>query len=339
MKHLIAPTLAALAALSAPSAAQNCNGTGPILTVPDTVAIGELVTALMHADAPATTALLFSSTGPGPTNGGTYGTLCLDFPPIFALLFPLDANGDASFTEEIPCDPSFIGLTFYVQFITCSPGNGKSSHGSSNGEAVTIVDGIGSDSFCTYTQDDFNVECWEGGTAGCILENHFHHVFPNGILIGDQDGNDSDNCYVAMWDRVGCIETFLTQPTRCAQLTGDHLNGKTENGFKFGAELLVAKLNVGFDDAGEYDDMKCRDDLRLGELVFVACVDEDLIGWEVRDLIDLADQAICGALGAGPFDIDGDGTADVTCDDLMNALAVFNGNFRNCDVNNGCLGF
>lgn len=158
------------------------------------------------------------------------------------------------------------------------------------------------------------------------------------MLVGDQDGNDSDACYVAQWDKVGCIQTYLVQPTRCALLTGDHLNPKTENGFKFGAELLMAKLNVGFDDAGEYDEHKCRDDRHLGDLVFVGCVDEDLLGWAVRDLIALADQAICGALGAGPWDIDGDGSADVNCDDLMDALEVFNGNFRNCEVNNGGLG-
>ena len=269
-------------------------------------------------------------------------TLCLDFPPIFSLIFPLDANGDASFTDDIPCDPAFIGQSFYVQFVTCAPGRGKGSHCSSNGEEVVIVDGLGDDSFCTFTQEDFNVECWQdddGHGGGCILEEHFHHVFPNGILIGDQDGNDDDACYAAQWDKVGCIQTFLTQPTRCALLNGDHLNPKTENGFKFGAELLVAKLNVAFDDHGAYDDHKCRADKKLGDLVYVACVDESLIGWSVRDLIDLADQAICGALGAGPFDIDGDGRADVTCDDLMDALEVLNANFRNCEVNEGCLGF
>jgi hypothetical protein len=225
--------------------------------------------------------------------------------------------------------------------VTCAPGRGRASHGSSNGEEVLIVDGIGSDSFCTFTQEDYDLECWQDTHhgAGCILEEHFHHVWPNGIIIGDQDGNDDDTCYAAMWDKVGCIQTYLTQPTRCALLQGDRLNPKTENGFKFGAELLVAKLNVGFDDHGAFDDHKCRNDRKLGDLVYVGCVDEDLIGWSVRDLIDLADQAICGALGAGPFDLDGDGNAGVTCDDLMNALEVLNENFRNCEVNEGCLGF
>jgi len=29
----------------------------------------------------------------------------------------------------------------------------------------------------------------------------------------------------------------------------------------------------------------------------------------------------------------------MTCDDLMDALEVLNANFRNCEVNEGCLGF
>ncbi len=326
-----------LGSLAAPAFGQ-CGGTGATLTLPSTVAIGDIVTADMHADPPATTILLFSSLGDGPFDAGTYGTLCLDFPPILQQIFLLDQNGDASYSDEIPCDPAFIGQIFYVQFITCSPGKGKTSHGSSNMVSVTIIDGIGSDSFCTYTQEDFNTECVKGGAAGCLLQDHFEHVFPNGILIGDQDGNLADNCYSTLWDNPNAVENYLMQKTGCGQLTGDHRNPKSESGFRFGAELLTAKLNVGFDDGGIYDGSKCRIDLKIGDLVFIGCVDEDLIGWTVRDLLDLCDAAISCELGKGPFDIDGDKIADVTCDDLADALAAFNENFRACAVDNGCLG-
>lgn len=330
---------AALLITAAGVRAQSCDGSGAVLTVPDTVAIGELVTAQMHADPPVTEIMLFASLGDGPFDGGTYGTLCLDFPPIFSLRFVLDANGDASFTDEVPCDPAFIGQSFYLQFITCSPGKGKSSHGSSNMEEVTIVDGIGSDSFCTWTQADFDLECAKGGVAHCLLFENFDRVFPGGVTIGDPDGDDDDDCYAARWTTPSRIENYLEQPTRCVLLQGDRLNPTRESGFRFGAELLVAKLNVGFDDAGVFDEAKCRTDRRIGDLVFVGCVSEHLIGWSVRDLIDLADLAICGALGPGPFDLDGDGKAELTCDDLMQALAAFNANFRACEVNEGCLEF
>ncbi|MBL8843319.1 MAG: hypothetical protein JNL90_17495 [Planctomycetes bacterium] len=333
----IAVALLSTCAFAGTAAAQ-CEGTGAVLDLPTTVAIGDLITAQMHADPPATTILLFSSLGDGPVDAGSYGTLCLDFPPILQQLFLLDQNGDASFTDEIPCDAGFIGQTFYVQFITCSPGKGRLSHGASNMVPVTIVDGIGSDSFCTWTQEDFNLECSRGGAAGCLLQENFAKVFPAGVMIGDQDGNLDNNCYSTLWDNPNAIENYLMQDTGCSQLTGDHRNPRSESGFRFGAELLVAKLNVGFDDAGIYDGSKCRVDLKVGDLLFVGCVDEDLIGWKVRDLIDLCDAAISCELGKGPFDIDGDRQADVTCDDLMEALAAFNANFRACAVDEGCLG-
>ncbi|MSR47611.1 MAG: hypothetical protein EXS13_11210 [Planctomycetes bacterium] len=79
-KHLA--SFLALATFATPAKAGDCDGTGALLTLQDTVGLGEFVTAFMHADAPATTVMLFASTGPGPTNGGSYGTLCLDaFPP------------------------------------------------------------------------------------------------------------------------------------------------------------------------------------------------------------------------------------------------------------------
>lgn len=74
------------------------------------------------------------------------------------------------------------------------------------------------------------------------------------------------------------------------------------------------------------------------DLVFVAGVHQKLLGWTVRDLIDLADQAIACALGAGPFDIDGDQIGDVTYADLNDALDAFNRNFDNCSSNLGYLG-
>jgi hypothetical protein len=67
-------------------------------------------------------------------------------------------------------------------------------------------------------------------------------------------------------------------------------------------------------------------------------VDADLLGFSVRDLIDLADEVLSGALGPGPFDFDGDGLADVTVSDVSDALDVFNQNFDNGTQNNGNLG-
>ncbi len=335
MNKFVLPAFLVAASLCAGRANAQCEGDGPVLTVPSVVALGDVVTAYLHADSPASVAAFFASSGDGPTNLASYGIACLDFPVDFAAFLALDPNGDAQLDGEIPCDPGLIGVTFYVQFISCG---GKFSHHISNMVAITITDGIHDGDLCTYTQAGYNLECSKGGAGGCVLADHFADVFPNGVLIGDKDGDDADDCYASLWDTIGSIENFLTQDVGCALLVGDRKRPTKESGFKFGAELLVAKLNVGFDDAGVFDEGKCRPDLKLGDLVFTGCVDEDLIGWSVRDLIHLSDLVICGDLGSGPYDIDGDDHGDVNCDDLMDALEVLNKNFENCEVNVGCLG-
>ena len=316
--------------------AQCGTGTG-VLDMPDTAPMGSLVTVNVDAPPPATVTLLMFSLGQGPNDLGSYGTICLDFPPIFAFVLPLDGAGHAEITVEVPCDPAGAGITVYGQFLTCSPGGGSASHGSSNQDSTIIEDGLGTGSFCTFTQDGWHQDCTKH-PAGCILNEDFATVFPNGVIIGDPDGNDTDSAWASQWTLIGKIQDFLPQTLRPTLLFRDRLNPICDSGFCFGGDLLAAKLNVAFDDFGSFDDMKCRNDLKLGDLIFIGCVDEDLIGWTVRDLIDLADLAISGALGPGPFDIDGDLIIDVRVDDLKQALAVLNANFEDCTIDRGCLG-
>lgn len=317
--------------------AQCGTGGGRVLDMPTDAPMASLITIHLDSPPPATHALLMFSLGQGPVDLGTYGTICLDFPPAVSLVLPFDSSGHAELTVEIPCDPSFIGITVYGQFITCSPGNPKGSHGSSNQDASTIVDGVGNGSFCTYNQLGWGSDCVLH-EAGCLLLENFDVLFPNGIVIGDADGIDGDGFFASLWTLVGKIQHFLPQTLRCATLALDRENPICDSGWSLGGNLLAAKLNVAFDDAGLFDDKKCRDDVKLGDLELVGCVDEDLIGWTVRDLIALADGAISLELGAGPFDIDGDGKADVTLFEICDALEVVNENFKDCIDDNGCLG-
>ena len=337
MKSMLLP--ASLFALSlAPAAHGQCGGTGATLSIPNTVAIGETVTVQMHADPPVTTILLFISLGDGPVNGGSYGTLCVDFPPAASMLFVLDANGDASFSEEVPCDPAFINQTFYSQYITCSPGKGRSSHGSSNMVDTTIVDGIGSDSFCTYTQESWGDDCATSSVA-CMLETEFANQFPNGFLIGDSDGPfDGDTLYAARFDSAAALKAFLPIYFNPAALDADAIDPLSVIACGFAGELTAAKLNVAFDDAKLFDALKCRSDLRLGDLILVSKVHKSLLNWAVRDLIDLCDLAIAGAFPGGLIDVDGDGTLDLSIADLSNALNSVNRNFEDCASNLGYLG-
>jgi hypothetical protein len=313
-----------------------CDGTGDrTLTMTDVAPIGGDVTVEVQT-LPGLVVYLMFSLGQGPNDAGAYGTICLDFPILLGFILPTDANGYATFTETVPCDDNAAGLTIYAQYITCQPGSGKGTHGSSNQESLLITEGLGPGSLCTFTQEAWGSDC-NVHEIGCRLEASFDAVFPTGVLIGDPDGDDDDDEYASRWCLTGKIQHYLPQTLKCTQLRGDHKNPTSESGFRFGAELLALKLNVGFDDAGILDDLKCLTSVKLGDLLLASCVDEDLVGWTVRDLIDLADLAISGALGPGPFDLDGDGAPDVTLDDLCDALHAVNVNFEDCVVDLGCL--
>jgi hypothetical protein len=302
-----------------------------ILDIKTTVKLGEVVDINLSAHINGI-ALLLMSDGQGPFNAGGYGTLCVDFPALNAMLIPLDSTGHATVQCEVPCDKDLVGSTFYFQFLCCHP------KGHSNQVAVTVEDEIcDSGDFFTYTPGAWGAPC-NGGNAGCIRDDCFDDVFPNGLVIGDQDGPDADDDYAALFTSSLAIENYLPDGGKKGLLDQDYTDPTATSGGNFANQLVSVKLVMGFDDSGCLDDLKNRDDLKLGDLVFVSGVDADLFGMSVRDLVDLSDAVISGALGAGPYDLDGDTVGDVTLTDLMNALAAVNTNFDNGTQNNGILG-
>ncbi|MBM4013451.1 MAG: hypothetical protein FJ293_00585 [Planctomycetes bacterium] len=311
--------------------AQGCGGkAGWVLTIPDEVEIGSTVTVDLVGPANEM-GLLMISAGQGPIQSRRYGTICLDFPLLTEVHFTLDATGHHAF--DVDCDPTLVGITVYSQFITCRP-----NVGISNQVATTFIDAIHAGDLCTYTQGGWGTNC-NGNNPGCLLDTWFTTLFPNGLLIGDQGGiNDGESgLWAARWDTAAAVQTFLPIGGGPGPLTYDAINPTTLPACVFAGQLVAAKLNCAFDDAGVFDSGKCRIDLKLCDLVFVAGVHSKLIGWTVRDLIGLADQAIACELGAGPFDVDGDSIGDVTFSNLNSALDVFNNNFDNCNTNNGNL--
>jgi hypothetical protein len=191
---------------------------------------------------------------------------------------------------------------------------------------VSVIDGLCDGDMIGFTQGGWGTVC-SGGNPGCRRDAWFPTVFPNGVVIGDSDGIDGDKCYAVRFTSSAAVERFLPAGKTPSILKADATNPASSAAGVFAGQLLAAKLNVGFDDAGAFDEDKARDDLKLGDLVFVGGVDADLIGWTVRDLIDLADEAIRGAFGKSGIDLDGDGSADVVIADLSTALDVFNNEF------------
>jgi hypothetical protein len=219
-----------------------------------------------------------------------------------------------------------------MQFITCHPNKGIS-----NLATLTIADGICDGNLCTFTPGGWGADC-SGNNAGCLRDRSFASVFPSGLTIGDGDGIDGDPDLAATFTTPAAVNAFLPAGGSPGLLSEDKIDPTTTGAGVFAGELVAAKLNVAFDDAGALDGCKTRLDLKLGDLTFVACVNDALIGWKVRDVIDLADLVISGSLGAGPFDITGDGVADVSVSDLSDALDRFNNDFDDGTQDLGCLG-
>jgi len=320
-----------MAVMASTATAGNCDGkAGWNISAPDTAPIGS--TVQVDLTGPANEMGFFMvSLGQGPFDT-PYGTICLDFPLALSFLFDLDANGQASFSGDIPCDPIFANLTIYMQFITCRPNKGVS-----NQHALTITDGVCTGDLCGFTQGGWGTDC-AGGNPGCRRDKSFDSLFPSGLSIGDPDGIDGDGDFALLFTSSQAVNDFLPAKKGPGILDGDQTDPADSSAGEFAGQLLAATLNVAFDDAGLLDDCKARTDLKLGDLVLTGGVDADLIGWSVRDLIGLANAVISGSLGSGPFDIDGDTNPDVTVSDISDALDVVNQNFDNGTQNNGNLG-
>jgi len=324
--------LALCGALAAPAGADDCAGVpGYELHVPATGAIGQCVDVTLLG--PANQLGLFMiSLGDGPLPWCNGHTICLDFPLVLAFVFPFDDTGTFEFGGCLDCDPSLVGLTVYLQYLAVSPVPAVS-----NQCPFTIVDGICDGDLCTFTNGGWGSTC-RGKNPGCRRDKHFDHVFPGGLTIGDPDGIDGDGDYALHFSSSAAVEAFLPGKGTPATLDADAHDPTDSSAGVFAGQLVAATLNVAFDDAGELDDCKGRTDLLLGDLVLVGGVDDDLLGYSVRDLLGLANAVISGALGSGPYDLDGDSVADVTLSDISDALAVVNENFDDGTSNQGNLG-
>jgi len=85
--------------------------------------IGEFFDISMAAP-PGSLVALLGSLGQGPT-ATSFGTFCLDLPPIVIFTFAMSGRGERGFHRYIPCDPNYVGITGYLQFLgmdeNCNP--------------------------------------------------------------------------------------------------------------------------------------------------------------------------------------------------------------------------
>jgi len=324
--------LSASAAPAARAAARdNCDGLpGWELEVPVMAAVGSTVTVTMHGPAFAA-GHYYVSLGEGPIKTKN-GWLCLDLPFLVDLPFFFDAEGNYSFDTVLPEDTDLIGTVVYSQFLTLRP-----DWGISNQEPLEIIADLAPGDFVTYEQKEIGVNCEGFGGPACVLEQWFDVLFPNGVILGDQDGPDGDSEYCVVFTSPRAIAKFLPDDGPVGPLTGDLVDPLETPAGELVAQLLVARLNYALDQAGAYDEGKLRDPLKLGDLLFVKNVNRDLFGWAVGDVVDVVDLALSGALGEGDLDLNGDGELDAYLTDLSDALGELNSNFKSGGVDLGSL--
>jgi len=349
--------LAVAAVLLAPSSLAGSAGGGPagggcsgdpgyVLTIPLEVEIGSSLVISLQAPQGGDAFLLVSN-GEGPTDTPV-GTFCLDFPPVLIFHIPLPDSGQLSLIRQLPCDPGLVGVIGFFQFIAFS--STSSDRGISNQTSLTLKTGPCDDQLCTYTPGAWGGQC-AGGNVACLRDANFDTVFPNGLVLGDQDGPDGDQLFALLLTSAQAVEDFLPQGGTSGTFISDATDPLDSTAGVFSGHLAAAKLAVAFDAAGLFDPDKNGNLILLGDMIFTDCVDEDLVGFSVNDVIAFADRVISGEFGlCDPsttpgcqnddiLDTNGDTIPDVSIEDLKSALAVLNEEFDECKPVNGCFGF
>jgi hypothetical protein len=326
-------------ALAAPARASDCDcaGTpGYTLTMPATVGIGESFTTCLEAPGGSLTFILVGGDG-GPLST-KYGPICVGFP--FLTIWPvvMPPSGTLCLDHLVECDHDVIGFTGHFQFASFGPAVGQI--GLSNSQCLTAVNSgtcdVHSGDFVTYTQGGWGTKC-AGGNPGCTRDANFASVFPGGLVVGDQDGDDADGAFALVLTTSKAVQDFLPDGGTSKHLAGDEVNVANSSAGVIAGQLVAATINVAFDDAGVFDGLKGVTG-KLGDMVFTAGVNSSLVGLSVRDLLELANIAISGAQ-LEPIDVDGDLVGDVMLADISDALTALNENFDNGNVNKGKLGY
>ena len=324
-------SLLSLALVAAPSQAQ-CP-TECTLSLPDTVAIGGTYDLCIEAPGGSVVFLMLSD-GPGPTPS-VAGPLSLDLPILWMTAFGVPA-GSCGFCfppHLVPCEPALVGFTAHFQFVAVDP-QSPTEYCLSNAETMTVID-LGlcppPGTFVTFTgtPGGWGAPC-NGNNVGCLRDDHFADVFPNGIVLGDQDGPDGDGAYSLVFSSAAAVETFLPNGGGAAALTADATDPASSNAGVLAGHLLAATLNVAYDDAGVFDHLKPDPAVKLKDLVLADCVHASLIGRTVSELLELANGVLSGAQ-APP------GGASISA--VADALAMLNEAFPEGSSGNSCFAF
>ncbi len=184
----------------------------------------------------------------------------------------------------------------------------------------------------------FSQQAWgeHHGEAAALRDAYFHRAFPYGLTIGDARVAPGPTFGLQFTSSYG-VECFLPNeydPTSLHISAVNPAGPVYGSGGAFAGRLIAAKLNAEFDRIGV---LGLAPHSTLGEMIVVGGVDHDLRGYTVDHIIEIADQTIAGVFGhlhnhydmeRRCVDVNGDGYADVSAEELFDALRTINKNFR-----------
>jgi len=188
----------------------------------------------------------------------------------------------------------------------------------------------------TYTQKHWGGPCNDRGgdvSAACLRDEHFAALFPNGLVIGDQDGPDGDSEFAVLLKSASAVASFLPKTADPKLLTKDFTDPRPKDdgsGGAFAGQLVAAKLNLAMARAGHLGEGGAA---AFADLTFGDGVAKPLRARRFAELVALGDTVISGAYGRRGVmdkrivDVDGDGTADTTPEAVFDALKNLNNSF------------
>jgi len=335
MSRSVGLILMIAASLSPGLSAADCPATEPGLLLsitPKQVPIGSPFQVTINAPAGNLVVLLESaSEGPMQT---PWGTLCVGSPFLpFVFVMP---DQQVSFPHLIQCVPAYVGLLGNFQFLSAAPAGPV---GISNSQSFEVIDGsctatLGPGDYVTFTQGGWGTSC-SGNNPGCFRDQNFPAAFPNGLTVGDPDGPDGDSAHCLLLTSSAAVQAFLPSGGKASPLDMDYTDAFSSSAGVFAAQLVAAKLNVGFDNAGAFDAMKGDSFGQLSDLVYIANAHPALLGKTVAEVIVLCDQVISTEVSA-PILVDGQ---SVSISELNTALDLLNNEFVEGNQALGSLGF
>jgi hypothetical protein len=180
--------------------------------------------------------------------------------------------------------------------------------------------------YCTYTMGGWGSGCPDAQVGdmystqpGCIRDNYFGQVFPDGVLVGDTLSG-----YGALWTTAAAIEIYLPAGSTPGVLVMNYTNPTMTSAGVLAGQLLALKLNVGFTCAGLHVILDLLDEEGCyGGYEIPDSCGGPFAGMTVDEFLALADAAISGDTTVlGPY--------SATLSDLNFTATCLNEAFDNC---------